>query len=127
MDQHEIGGIGDELPEWLRGIGDASILRRSRNDIERTGVTREPAAAVAVMVVHTFRGGPVDTAGAPDNSKQFVIVRNSSRFARGTAAADGLFGEAIAADDDEAAATAAAVITFALADGAKADAIISSA
>lgn len=33
--------IGDEFPDWLRGIGDASMLRRSRNDIDRIGATRE--------------------------------------------------------------------------------------
>lgn len=45
-------GIGDELPDWLRGMGLASRLRRSRRDMERTGVDRQPGG-VAVMVAHT--------------------------------------------------------------------------
>lgn len=47
----------DEFPDWLRGSGDASILRRSRNDIDRTGVMREPAG-IAVIVAHTPRWPP---------------------------------------------------------------------
>lgn len=98
MDQHEIGGIGDELPDWLRGIGDASILRRSRNDIERTGVTREPAG-VAVIVAHTLRDWPADAVDASSTDSP-------------------LFGNTMVADDDEAAMAAAVARALAVADDA---------
>lgn len=50
--------MGDELPDWLRGIGDASILRRSRSDIERIGVTRDELDGVAVTIAQALRFGP---------------------------------------------------------------------
>lgn len=76
------------------------MLRRSRNDIERTGVTRE-ATAEAVI---TLRDCPTDASNTISP----------------------LFGEAIGADEEEvAAAVATKPFTFA-ADDAYADAIISS-
>jgi hypothetical protein len=37
------------LPDWLLGIGLESRLRRSRSDIERTGVTRCPAGVAEML------------------------------------------------------------------------------
>lgn len=47
--------IGDELPDWLRGIGDAFILRRSRNDIDRIGATRELVGVPPAIMPHAER------------------------------------------------------------------------